>query len=58
MAARRIVFGKYLNAGQTCIAPDYIFIHHSIKEEFIEYFKEALIEQYGDNPLKIKIYAK
>lgn len=52
VAARRIVFGKYLNAGQTCIAPDYIFIHHSIKEEFIEYFKEALIEQYGDNPLK------
>ncbi len=52
VAARRIVLGKLLNSGQTCIAPDYIFIHHSIKEKFVEYFKEALIEQYGNNPLK------
>ncbi len=58
IAARRIAFGKYLNAGQTCIAPDYIFIHNSIKEEFIEYFKETLIEQYGNNPLKSQYLCK
>ncbi|HTO15679.1 MAG TPA: aldehyde dehydrogenase [Edaphocola sp.] len=36
VAARRIVWGKFLNAGQTCIAPDYIYVHHSVKKEFIE----------------------
>ena len=42
VAARRIVFGKYLNAGQTCIAPDYLYVHESIKEEFIETIKHII----------------
>ena len=35
-AAERIVWGKFLNTGQTCVAPDYLLVHHSIKKEFIE----------------------
>ena len=40
LAARRIVFAKFLNAGQTCIAPDYIYVDESVHDEFIEYVKE------------------
>ncbi len=40
IAAKRITFGKFLNAGQTCIAPDYLYIHESVKTEFIEEFKK------------------
>ena len=36
LAARRIVFGKCLNAGQTCVAPDYVLVHEGVKEEFLE----------------------
>lgn len=50
LSAKRIVWGKFLNGGQTCIAPDYILLHSSIKETFIKYFKEALHEAYGENP--------
>jgi aldehyde dehydrogenase (NAD+) len=41
-AARRIVFGKFINAGQTCIAPDYIYVHRSVKDAFIEALKAVL----------------
>ena len=44
VAARRIAFGKYLNAGQTCVAPDYLLIQDEVKEKFIEELKEALKE--------------
>ena len=46
LAARRIVFGKYLNCGQTCVAPDYILCHHSVKDRFVEYVKEEIKRQY------------
>lgn len=42
VAAKRLVFGKALNAGQTCIAPDYLLIHESVRDEFIEEFKKAV----------------
>lgn len=42
IAARRIAFGKILNAGQTCVAPDYLFLHQSVKEEFIRAYQKAL----------------
>lgn len=42
IAARRVAFGKVLNAGQTCIAPDYLFIHETVKDKFIEEFAKAL----------------
>ena len=48
LAARRIVFGKYLNCGQTCVAPDYILCHHSVKEKFLEYVKAEIKRQYDN----------
>ncbi|XMB72616.1 aldehyde dehydrogenase [Mycoplasmatota bacterium WC30] len=51
IAARRIAFGKYLNTGQTCVAPDYLYIHESVKDEFLECFREAITETFGEEPL-------
>ena len=47
LAARRIVFGKYLNCGQTCVAPDYILCHSSVKTEFLTYLTAEIRRQYG-----------
>lgn len=58
IAARRIVWGKTLNAGQTCIAPDYLLIHASKKEVFIKAFKNELINLHGDDISKSRHYAR
>lgn len=58
LSARRIVFGKYLNCGQTCVAPDYVLCHSSVKEDFIAAVKEEIIRQYGENPLENPFYGK
>ena len=58
LAARRIVFGKYLNCGQTCVAPDYILCESSIKDKFISEVVKQIKKQYGDNPLENKNYGK
>lgn len=58
LAARRIVFGKYLNCGQTCVAPDYLFVHKNVKNEFIELVKKEIIKQFGNNPLENELYGK
>lgn len=50
VAARRIVQGKFMNAGQTCIAPDYVLVHEDIKNEFIEKLKEAILQFYSADP--------
>lgn len=50
-AAKRIAWGKFLNAGQTCVAPDYVYVHHKIKDRFIEELKRAVKELYGEYPL-------
>ena len=50
VAARRIAWGKTLNAGQTCIAPDYLLIHSSQKEAFVEEFRKALQRLHGEDP--------
>lgn len=47
IAARRIAWGKTLNAGQTCIAPDYLLIHRSRENEFVEAFRKALMRLHG-----------
>lgn len=47
LAVHRIVYGKFMNAGQSCIAPDYIMVHQSIKEEFLERIRQRIIDQYG-----------
>ena len=49
-AVKKVIFGKFLNAGQTCIAPDYVFVNESIKSEFISAFKKHLSEFYSENP--------
>lgn len=55
-AAKSIAWGKTLNAGQTCVAPDYILVDFAIKEKFIEKLKKYLVEFYGLNPLLSKDY--
>ncbi|MBQ2867648.1 MAG: aldehyde dehydrogenase [Firmicutes bacterium] len=50
-AAVRIAFGKYLNCGQTCVAPDYVLVHKNVREEFVELLKVAIEEQYGGDAL-------
>lgn len=49
LAAKRIVWGKCINAGQTCIAPDYFLIHKSVKEKFVSYFAAEIENAYGKN---------
>ncbi len=58
LAAKRIVFGKYLNCGQTCVAPDYILCHASVKERFLSYVKAEIESQYGKDPLSNPDYGK
>lgn len=58
LAARRIVFGKYLNCGQTCVAPDYILCEKSVKSEFTEAVCREIKKQYGEDPLKNKDYGR
>ena len=58
IAARRIVWGKFLNCGQTCVAPDYIFAHQDIKDELILKLKEEIIRQYGKDPQKSPDYPR
>ncbi|MFM7577459.1 MAG: aldehyde dehydrogenase family protein, partial [Microcystaceae cyanobacterium] len=48
--ARRIVWGKFLNAGQTCIAPDYLLVHQAIQEPLIAALKTQIQAFYGENP--------
>lgn len=50
LAAKRIVWGKFVNAGQTCIAPDYILIQKNMKSHFVDYLKEEITKAYGENP--------
>ena len=58
VAAKRLVFGKYLNCGQTCIAPDYVFVDETIKEEFLQYVIHEIQKMYGKNPLESLNYGK
>ena len=58
LAARRIVFGKFLNCGQTCVAPDYILCEETVKDEFIKAVISEIKRQYGDKPLLDPDYGK
>lgn len=58
LAAKRIVFGKYLNCGQTCVAPDYILCEKSVKDEFVREVIEEIKLQYGGMPLNNIDYGK
>ncbi|MBI2704309.1 MAG: aldehyde dehydrogenase family protein [Actinobacteria bacterium] len=50
VAARRIMFGKFLNAGQTCIAPDYVLAEASVRDKLVDKMEATLVEFYGDDP--------
>ena len=58
LAAKRIVFGKYLNCGQTCVAPDYILCDEKIKDKLVEEIKKQIVSQLGASPLENQNYGK
>lgn len=58
MAAKRIVWGKYLNAGQTCVAPDYLLVHKKVKNELITKMSKYIEEFYGADPYNNSDYPK
>ena len=58
VAARRIAFGKFLNAGQTCVAPDYVLCQESIKQALIQELKNSIPQFFGDQPLQWQDYGR
>lgn len=58
LAAKRIMFGKVLNAGQTCVAPDYILVQKDVKDELIKEMKKSLTKFLGENPIDNEEYTK
>lgn len=58
IAAARLVFGKYLNVGQTCVAPDYVLVQKDVKEQLIQYILLEITKQLGEKPLENKDYGK
>lgn len=58
MAVRRIVWGKLLNCGQTCIAPDYLYVHKEIKDELLTLIVKEIHKQYGKNIKESKDYTR
>ncbi len=58
LAAKRIVFGKLLNAGQTCVAPDYVYCHESVRDRLVKEIECEIIRQYSVDPLTNKNYPK
>lgn len=58
LAARRIVFGKFLNCGQTCVAPDYIYVHKSVKDGLVEELIKETRRQFTERPLENRDYGK
>ncbi len=58
LAGKRIVFGKLLNCGQTCVAPDYILVERKVKDQFVESLKKWIIKMYGENATQNQEYVK
>ena len=58
IAAKRIAWGKFINAGQTCIAPDYLFVHSSVKDELLARLKVSIIEMYGKQAGDSRVYPR
>ncbi|MBN2237738.1 MAG: aldehyde dehydrogenase [Bacteroidales bacterium] len=58
MAAKRIVWGKFLNGGQTCIAPDYLLVHESVKEKLVEEIRKQIVEIHGTNPASSEAFVR
>ena len=58
LAARKIVFGKFLNCGQTCVAPDYVLCEETVKDELIRHIKREILRQYGSDPIRNEHYGR
>jgi aldehyde dehydrogenase (NAD+) len=58
VAAKRIIWGKFTNAGQTCVAPDYVLVHKKVKDAFLQLCTEAIEKFYTSNPLQSYDYGK
>ncbi len=58
ISAKRIAWGKFVNAGQTCVAPDYLLVHPKIKPEFLEELKKAITSLYGEDPEQSEDYPR
>lgn len=58
VAAKRIVWGKFNNTGQTCVAPDYLFVHSSVYEQFIKELKKTIEQFYGEDPQESGDYGR
>ncbi len=58
LAAKRIVWGKFLNLGQTCVAPDYIFCAEAVHDKLVSELKKQIDKQFGENPLENPAYGK
>ena len=58
LAATRLAFGKWLNCGQTCVAPDYVLIDRRVKDTFLTFLKDAISKMYGAEPLNNPDYGK
>lgn len=58
VAARRATFGKLINSGQTCLAPDYFFVHSKIKKQFVDKIKECILRSYGEDPRQSPDYGR
>lgn len=58
LAAKRIAYGKILNSGQTCVAPDYVFVHQNVKEQFLNFLIKYLNNFLGENALNNSDYPK
>lgn len=58
LAGKRITWGKLINSGQTCVAPDYILVHKKVKDELIKNIKKYITQFYGEEPLENPDYPK
>ncbi|MGM0644593.1 MAG: aldehyde dehydrogenase, partial [Thermodesulfobacteriota bacterium] len=58
ITVNRIVYGKFLNAGQTCVAPDYILVHRQVKDEFLDRIKQRIEKVYGTRPAESKDFGR
>lgn len=57
-AAKRIAWGKFINAGQTCIAPDYLLVDRRIKDQLVEQLKQCIRDFYGEDPAQSESYCR
>jgi aldehyde dehydrogenase (NAD+) len=58
VSARRIAFGRWFNAGQSCTAPDYVLVFKEVRDQFLNYLKDTLLEFYGEDPQKSPDYGR